>query len=57
MMKFILIIKGKISLEPREMVEDDTFQAANGGIPPEWGLDLSFKNAVIHYGPWADRQR
>ncbi|KAG9235805.1 hypothetical protein BJ875DRAFT_494731 [Amylocarpus encephaloides] len=29
----------------------------NGGTPPEWGLDLVLKNAIINYGPWADRQR
>ncbi|KAG2229708.1 hypothetical protein INT48_004225 [Thamnidium elegans] len=29
----------------------------NGGLPPEWGIRLSLKDATIHYGPWADRQR
>jgi len=29
----------------------------NGDLPPEWGIDLSFKGALINYGPWADRQR
>jgi hypothetical protein len=29
----------------------------NGGVPPEWGMHMSLRNAMIHYGPWADRQR
>jgi hypothetical protein len=29
----------------------------NGDVPPEWGVDLSLKGAIINYGPWADRQR
>lgn len=29
----------------------------NGGVPPEWGIHVSLRNAMIHYGPWADRQR
>ncbi|POS86918.1 hypothetical protein EPUL_001421, partial [Erysiphe pulchra] len=29
----------------------------NGDIPPEWGINLSFRAAIINYGPWADRQR
>lgn len=29
----------------------------NGDFPPEWGIDLNLKGAVINYGPWADRQR
>ncbi|KAH8648763.1 hypothetical protein BGZ60DRAFT_422894 [Tricladium varicosporioides] len=29
----------------------------NGDSPPEWGLDLYLKGAIINYGPWADRQR
>lgn len=29
----------------------------NGDIPPEYGLDLVIREAVINYGPWADRQR
>ncbi|KAF9576307.1 hypothetical protein EC968_009281 [Mortierella alpina] len=26
-------------------------------LPPEWGIDLIIDEAVISYGPWADRQR
>ncbi|ORZ15864.1 hypothetical protein BCR42DRAFT_438107 [Absidia repens] len=29
----------------------------NGGLPPEWGVQFSLWNAVINYGPWADKQR
>lgn len=29
----------------------------NGGLPPEWGVRISVWNAMIHYGPWTDRQR
>lgn len=29
----------------------------NGGIPPEWGVNLMLNGAIINYGPWADRQR
>ncbi|KAI9307239.1 hypothetical protein BJ944DRAFT_238031 [Cunninghamella echinulata] len=29
----------------------------NGGLPPEWGVRMSTWDAVIHYGPWADKQR
>ena len=24
---------------------------------PQWGIDLQMRTAVIHYGPWTDRQR
>ncbi|KAG0306223.1 hypothetical protein BGZ98_002777 [Dissophora globulifera] len=26
-------------------------------LPPEWGIELIIDEAVISYGPWADRQR
>ncbi|TVY78425.1 Protein CSF1 [Lachnellula suecica] len=29
----------------------------NGDPPPEWGLNLTLKGAMVNYGPWADRQR
>jgi hypothetical protein len=29
----------------------------NGDLPPEWGINLYLKGAIINYGPWADRQR
>ncbi|KAI8344725.1 hypothetical protein BC941DRAFT_508242 [Chlamydoabsidia padenii] len=29
----------------------------NGGLPPECGARISLWNAVVNYGPWADKQR
>lgn len=29
----------------------------NGGLPPEWGIRISVRDAAVHYGPWTDRQR
>ncbi|KAI9188802.1 Macrophage colony-stimulating factor 1 receptor [Blastocladiella emersonii ATCC 22665] len=29
----------------------------NGDLDPEWGVDLVFQGATVHYGPWTDRQR
>ncbi|KAK8172624.1 hypothetical protein BKA80DRAFT_318852 [Phyllosticta citrichinensis] len=29
----------------------------NGSLPPEYGLDLHVYEAMLHYGPWADRHR
>ncbi|KAF2472875.1 uncharacterized protein BDR25DRAFT_366110 [Lindgomyces ingoldianus] len=29
----------------------------NGGIPPEYGMDIQVYGGIINYGPWADRQR
>lgn len=29
----------------------------NGGLPPEWGVRLQAWDAIIQYGPWADKQR
>lgn len=29
----------------------------NSGSAPEWGSELSFKDATVYYGPWTDRQR
>jgi hypothetical protein len=29
----------------------------NGDLPPEYGIHMLFKGAIINYGPWADRQR
>lgn len=34
-----------------------TTENINGDVPPEWGINISFKSATINYGPWADRQR
>ena len=29
----------------------------NGGIPPDWGIELKVRGGIFNYGPWADRQR
>ena len=29
----------------------------NADMPPQWGVDLRFHDTMVHYGPWADRQR
>jgi hypothetical protein len=29
----------------------------NSDTNPQWGIDLKVHTALIHYGPWADRQR
>ncbi|CAM0134818.1 Macrophage colony-stimulating factor 1 receptor [Umbelopsis sp. WA50703] len=38
-------------------IANDPNYYGNGGVPPEWGVHISLRNAVMHYGPWADRQR
>ena len=44
--------------ETENMTQKQLFDQANGGeSSPEWGLDLRFTHNIIHYGPWADRQR
>jgi hypothetical protein len=40
-----------------DMKRDNVLGNINGDPPPEWGLDLSLKGALVNYGPWADRQR
>ncbi|KLO15399.1 hypothetical protein SCHPADRAFT_995885 [Schizopora paradoxa] len=35
----------------------ENMDIGNGGLPPEWGIELVTYSASIHYGPWADRQR
>ncbi|KAI8998306.1 hypothetical protein BC832DRAFT_242124 [Gaertneriomyces semiglobifer] len=35
----------------------DGLDIGNGDLSPEWGLDLTFQNSKLHYGPWTDRQR
>ncbi|CAE7026991.1 hypothetical protein PTTW11_04169 [Pyrenophora teres f. teres] len=29
----------------------------NGGIPPDYGMDIQVFGGIINYGPWADRHR
>lgn len=35
----------------------DNYDVGNGGLSPEWGIDLVVRGGFIRYGPWADRQR
>ncbi|KFX99623.1 hypothetical protein O988_03738 [Pseudogymnoascus sp. VKM F-3808] len=51
-------IPGKVPLEmgspkPQPWQANDI----NGDLPPEWGIDITVKGALVNYGPWADRQR
>lgn len=39
--------------EPYPKASDDI----NGGVPPDWGVDIRIFGGNIRYGPWADRQR
>lgn len=39
--------------QPYPRASDDI----NGGIPPDWGVDIRIFGGNIRYGPWADRQR
>ncbi|RMZ71954.1 fermentation associated [Pyrenophora seminiperda CCB06] len=29
----------------------------NGGVPPDYGMDIQVFGGIINYGPWADRHR
>jgi hypothetical protein len=35
----------------------DPLDIGNGGLAPEWGLDLKICGGFVRYGPWSDRQR
>ncbi|KAG8964186.1 hypothetical protein FRC03_002130 [Tulasnella sp. 419] len=35
----------------------DVIDVGNGGLPPEWGVELIMHGGNITWGPWADRQR
>lgn len=52
-------VAGEVPEDPQKTGRTDLefFDIGNGDIPPEWGIDLVTHNAVVHYGPWADRQR
>ncbi|KAI8968020.1 hypothetical protein BDF20DRAFT_203466 [Mycotypha africana] len=45
------------STEASDQFYNKSVDIGNGGLPPEWGIRISLWDAVIHYGPWADRQR
>ncbi|KAJ8503140.1 hypothetical protein ONZ45_g11120 [Pleurotus djamor] len=43
--------------EQTEPIGVESFDIGNGGLSPQWGVDIALRNAFIRYGPWADRQR
>lgn len=43
--------------EEHPRVAGDPFDIGNGGLPPEWGIDIGIRGGVLRYGPWTDRQR
>lgn len=50
-------VPGKV---PKEVVATDEGQGpdiGNSGAPPGWGMDVTFTDCTIYYGPWADRER
>ncbi|GJJ73130.1 hypothetical protein EMPS_05488 [Entomortierella parvispora] len=50
-LRYYTDIAGKVP-EPSQHGPD-----ADVDLPPEWGIELIVDEAVISYGPWADRQR
>lgn len=44
------------SIPPRYS-ESGIHDVGNGDTDPEWGFDVAIYDAVLRYGPWADRQR
>ena len=58
-MSFFYDVPGKVSVHHSESPtrsEQET-RNMNGSLPPEWGLHIIVGGGLIHYGPWADRQR
>ncbi|OAD70404.1 hypothetical protein PHYBLDRAFT_115321 [Phycomyces blakesleeanus NRRL 1555(-)] len=45
------------TLPPPPLINSNDVHFGNGGLPPEWGVRISVWTAMIHYGPWTDRQR
>ncbi|KAH8592913.1 hypothetical protein B0O99DRAFT_224217 [Bisporella sp. PMI_857] len=56
-MSFYWDAVGTVPTEPSHDADTKGTVDINGAVPPEWGIKLSLKGAVINYGPWADRQR
>ncbi|KAI1320557.1 hypothetical protein EDD11_000519 [Mortierella claussenii] len=50
-LRYYTDVSGKVP-EPSQHDSD-----ADYDLPPEWGIELIIDEAVISYGPWADRQR
>ncbi|KAF4598557.1 hypothetical protein EYR38_006961 [Pleurotus pulmonarius] len=43
--------------EQIEPIGVESIDIGNGGLSPQWGIDIIVRNGFIRYGPWADRQR
>lgn len=43
--------------EQVEPIGVESIDIGNGGLSPQWGIDIIVRNGFIRYGPWADRQR
>ncbi|KAF8940858.1 hypothetical protein BGZ58_004326 [Dissophora ornata] len=50
-LRYYTDVAGKVP-EPSQHGPHDDYD-----LPPEWGMELIIDEAVISYGPWADRQR
>ncbi|CAG8645156.1 2250_t:CDS:10, partial [Gigaspora margarita] len=62
LLDFVPFLKIPSSVGPTEVPQTPILSAeevdiGNGDLSPEWGVDLTFTQAQINYGPWADRQR
>ncbi|KAG8862253.1 hypothetical protein FRB96_001832 [Tulasnella sp. 330] len=52
-------VPGLIPEEPRSIggLGREVVDVGNGGLAPEWGVDLAVYGGSMAYGPWTDRQR
>lgn len=50
-------IPGKVPKEVIPTEENQGPDIGNSGAPPGWGMDVTFTDCTIYYGPWADRER
>ncbi|RUS20577.1 hypothetical protein BC937DRAFT_94898 [Endogone sp. FLAS-F59071] len=41
---------------PRYQQPVEGVDIGNGGPAPEWGVHITARDGMLHYGPWADRQ-
>ena len=48
---------GPVPLPSEAAFIDETDEFGNVDLPPEYGIDLTIRNGIVNYGPWADRQR
>ena len=46
-----------VSLSLPAMVGLESLDIGNGGLSPEWGVDVVIRGGTVTYGPWTDRQR